>query len=708
MVFSPQVQNNGPMIYPDPSTPGFDGLRQVFDPRSIAIVGASNDKQKWGYWLTAGALRGAHRRTVRLVNPSGAPVCGQPTYRRLEELPEVPQLVATAVPLASFEAVVNSALELGAQAILAINAGFAESGAAGRRRQEELAERVRAKGAVMIGPNCLGIVDTSTELQLAWTQAGPAGLPSGPIAVVSQSGNVGLEIALTLRERGVGVSRFVSVGNQADLGVADFVGALIGHEATRVVVIYVEEFRHARDVLRAITAAREVGKDVVLLAPAGATAARAAQSHTGALATDAHIVQAACRDSGAIQTHSLAETVDLAEFLARSVPPRGRRIAVVSDGGGHAVLAADALDAVGLEVAPFSHTLQEALQSALDPSSTTTNPVDIAAANTRLEGIERAVNTILDTAEIDGIVVTGGLGAFAAFDPALEAAETESAVRMATCAAERQLPLIVHSMFAETPVLKAMNRAGALVYSDLQRGARALARAEASVVCPRVSFAPIPPAESTPIEDGYFAARTMLAEAGLVFPRAVEVTHAEAAVEAAEAVGWPVALKAVDLLHKSDTGGVALGLRDPSRLRAEFSAMSARTGSGRFSVEAMASHPDGIEMLIGARRDPTFGPLIVLGMGGLYAEVLNDTQITLAPAPVEHIIRLIGQLHAAPILVGTRGRPPLDVESLAHAAYLLAHVLMTNPAITDIEVNPLLVLPSGVIALDARVLSEVP
>lgn len=692
----------------NPPKPRGHELTQIFDPHTVAVVGATDDRGKWGYWLASGALKGAHRRTVYLINRSGRPVCGEPTYPSLDALPTAPQLVALAVPKAAFSDVVDTALGVGAEAILAVSSGFAESGSEGRRQQEDLAARVRDHGAMLVGPNCLGVVDTGTDLELAWTQAGVGGLPAGPAAVVSQSGNVGVEIALSLRGRGVGLSRFASVGNQADLSAVDFLASLVDHEPTRVVVLYLEEFRRPRELLRQITAARDAGKYVVVLAPAGANAARAAASHTGALATDAAIVQAACRDSGALLASSMAEALDLAEYLARAPLPRGRRAAVISDGGGHTVLAADVLESAGIEVVGFSANLQDELKRVLDPTAETRNPVDLAAANTRLDGFERAVETVLAAEEADTLVLSGGLGAFAAFDPSLADAEAASAIRMAEDAARRQVPLLVHSMFADTPVLDGMRQAGALISDNLAAAANALAKISDAVDRPRLRFDPQPRGTDEAVGAGYFGARELLADQGLKFPRAREVTGLAEALAAAEHVGWPVALKAVDLLHKSDAGGVALGIETPHQLSDEFTAMAARTRAKRFSIEAMANSRDGLELIVGARRDQTFGPVLVVGFGGIYAEVFRDTALTLLPAPVDHVERLLSGLRGAALLSGVRGRPPLDVESAARAAHIVGHTLLTHPAITDLEVNPLLVLPSGAMALDARVLSEDP
>ncbi|WP_193044694.1 acetate--CoA ligase family protein [Mycolicibacterium baixiangningiae] len=694
------VHSARPELHPD--------LKCIFDPASVAVVGASSDTNKWGGQLARGALVGEKRRPVYFVSASRDEVHGRPAVRSLSELPEVPELVALAVPLNAFEGVVGEALDLGVRALIAVNAGFAEAGIDGRRRQDDVVDRLRAAGAVMVGPNCLGVLDRHTDLDLVYDQAGPAGIPAGPVTVISQSGNVGLELVFGLRSRGIGTARFVSVGNQADLDIGHFVEAAITQDETEVIVIYAEEFRRARRLLSAMRKAGAAGKPVVLVTPRGEAAARAAQSHTGAMASNAAVIAAACRDAGVILADTLVEALDCADILVRQPRTIGRRVGVISDGGGHSVLACDALGESNFEIVPFSATLQTKLTEVLDPSSYVANPIDLAAANIRVNAFDDAATAVAASGEVDVLVVTGGLGAFTAIDPALEPAEIESVHTIGQVAQKHTLPLIVHSMFADSAgvVMERVRQSGASVFSDLADGVVALDKVLAARATPTRELAvDVAGGCSHEPVTGYFPARRALAARGVDFVEAEQVRTAEEAVVAARTIGYPVVLKAVDLLHKSDMGGVQLNISSDVELAAAFTSMRAATGSQEYSVESMISPGDSVELIVGARRDPVFGPLIMVGLGGIYAEILRDTALTLAPASADHVADLLRSLNAAALLQGARGKAPADIDAAARAAVAAAELLMSSEEITDVEINPLRVTAEGALALDARVIT---
>jgi acyl-CoA synthetase (NDP forming) len=306
-------------------------LRALFEPESVAVVGASDDPEKWGNWLARGALRGASRRAVHLVNRRGGEVMGRPAHPSLASLPEAPELAVLAVPPAAVEAAVDDAIAAGCRALVVITAGEAD-GDAGGRRDAALARRVREAGVILLGPNCLGVFDAAAELELVSND-----LPRGSIGLISQSGNLALEIGLLAEAAGLGFSRFVSVGNQADLDAGELIGELAAHDGTELIAIYVEDFRDGRAFTRAAEGAARAGKPVVLLAVERTEAtARAVRSHTGALASDSAAIDAACRAAGMERVRSPQELVDLAQGLLRAGVPRGRRVAVLRTAAGTA------------------------------------------------------------------------------------------------------------------------------------------------------------------------------------------------------------------------------------------------------------------------------------------------------------------------------------------------------------------------------------
>jgi acyl-CoA synthetase (NDP forming) len=687
-----------------PSPPARD-LNSFFDPSSVAVVGASDTPGKWGNAIAMGALLGAARRSVYLVNHSGRDVLGQPTYRSLSEVPEPPELVVLAVPMSGFDTAVDGALARGAKAIVAINAGFAEIGAAGADHQLELVRRVRSAGASLLGPNCMGLVDNDTALNVAWLPDGS--ISPGTVGVISQSGNLGYDISRQLNELGLGVSRWISLGNQADIGATDVIRSFAEHDTTRLIAIYCEDFRDGRAFLTATQEAVGSGKPVIVLAAGGNEAtARAARSHTGALTTDDALLDTVCRASGAVRVATPSELVDVAQILLGPARPRGRRMAVLSDGGGHAVISTAVVTSAGFRVEPFSDDLRRALTAATDDNAGTANPVDLASANTDPNAMERVIRAVVESGEADGIVMSGGFGSLELVDAELGKRELASAMEIARIVGDAKLPMISQTVAPETETNTRLRAAGVPVFREIERGVNALRRVAEAGEHPPEEIVDLPPEPDPPDMDGYFGARRLLIDGGLSFPEARPAETVTEALAAAERIGYPVVLKAVSLLHKSDEGGVALDLVDDRSLRDAVDRMHATIADPRYSVEAMVQEPDAVELVIGCRRDPRFGPVLLVGLGSIFTEVLRDFKLVLAPAAPAAIERALRSLQGASLLDGPRGRRPVDVAAVTAAAARISEVAARHPSIREIEVNPLLAYPGGAIALDARVVRD--
>ena len=666
-------------------------LRPLFDPRSVAVVGASADPSKWGHWIAAGALRGAHRRDVWLVNRNGGEILGREVFRSLEELPGRPELVAISLPAAAFEETVAASLAAGARAIVGITAGLGELDDEGREVERRVVERVRAAGAVLLGPNCLGVVDAATSLDLGMNEFAPGGL-----GLLSQSGNLALEVSALASDYGLGISRFASLGNQADLEAADLLGALAEDEHTRVIGVYCEDFRDGRAFARAAAASTEAGTPVVLLAAGGSEAgARAAASHTGALASDSAAVDAACRAAGILRVRTPKELVDRALAALAPHRPRGRRVVVVGDGGGTGVVAADLATDAGFELPRLSPALEARLRER-DPGVITANPVDLAGAGEQdFWSFERVLATVLTSGEADAVLFTGYFGGYGDMNAEFVAAEVEVAEAIARRAGETGCTLVVQAMYWRSEPVAALRRDGVPAYRDVEAAVSALAELVEIEERPRFGVPGAEP-EPTPVTDaGYLGARDLLAATGIAFPPARRAGSADEAVAAAQELGYPVAVKALGLLHKSDAGGVVLGLPADDAVAAAVREMDARLAPEGYSVEAMADGRDGVELIVGCRRDSRFGPIVLVGLGGVYAEVLRDTAVALAPASADELELLLGRLRGAAVLRGARGRPPVDVRAAAEAAAALSVVAATHPEIAEIEINPLLVGPCG-------------
>jgi acyl-CoA synthetase (NDP forming) len=679
------------------------GLSAFFDPRSVAILGASNNPAKWGQWLSRGALKGEGRRAVYLVNRNGGEVMGRKAYRSLDELPEPPELVALAVPAPAFEDAVGNALEAGAKAIVAITAGLGELGPEGLARERAVAERVRRAGARLLGPNCLGVFDAGAALELGSNE-----LPAGPVGLISQSGNLALELGLLLGEADLGFSRFASIGNQADVEVAELVDAFAEHDATRVLLVYCEDFRDGREFARAAARAQAAGTPVVLLTVGTSeVAVRAARSHTGALVSDLAAVDAACRAAGIVRVETPKELIDAAQAFLAPARPAGRRVAVVGDGGGQGVIAADVASARGLELPPLGADLAGKLSRILPPTASTRNPVDLAGGGEQdFENFERVVRLVLESGEVDAALMTTYFGGYSEYADEFRPREVAVAEATARVVADTGRPLVVHTMYWRSDPAAALRAAGVPVYREIEAAARALALLVESDEALPAGVPDLPAATDGRLAEGYWEARELLGATGLPLVEARRVTGEADALAAASALGYPVALKALGLDHKSDAGGVALALGDAEALRQAHADMETRLSPPAYSVERMASTALGVELIAGVRRDRRFGPIVLVGIGGIYAELLHDVAVALAPVDAAAAESLLRSLRAAPLLLGARGGAPVDLRAAAEAIATLSRLAAERTAIGEIEINPLLVTPEGAVGLDARLVLE--
>jgi acyl-CoA synthetase (NDP forming) len=670
------------------------GLDAFRDPRSVAVVGASARPEKWGHWLARGALAGGHRRRVHLVNARGGEVLGRPVHRGLDDLPEVPDLVAFAVPASALTAGVARATALGVPGLLAITAGVPDEAA--------LAATVAAgPGTRLLGPNCLGVYDAAAELSLAWGTFAPGGL-----AVVSQSGQLGVEIAGAAARAGIGVSRFVSVGSQLDVTAAEVLEDLAGHPATRAVALYLEGFGDGDRLLAALDRLRGAGRPVlVLTVGASGAARRTALSHTGSMTSGVDVVDAACRAVGAVRVDSPDRLADAAQLLLRGGPVRGRRVAVVADSGGQAALAADTAARCGLDVVPFPRALQDGLARRLPVQAALGNPVDLAGAGE--QDLATYAGTVAEVAPaVDAVVLSGYFGSYGHDTPAQQPAESAAARDLGAVAARHGVPVVVHSMAEGTDTVRELRASGVATYSGIEAALRAVATVRRLGEAP-LPRAPHPAAEPATPGDGYGAARAVLSAAGVAFPRAVELPPGTADPEPLCAgLAPPLVLKADWLEHKTEHGGVRTGLRDGAELAAAYADMVDRLGPHRFVVEEMDRRPGVVELLVSARRDPSFGPVVVVGAGGVRTELDPDLALELAPCTRETALAMIRRLRIAPLFDGWRGAPALDVAALAEVVVTVSGLLAARPDLAEIELNPVRVGPRGAVAVDALLVRD--
>jgi acyl-CoA synthetase (NDP forming)/RimJ/RimL family protein N-acetyltransferase len=687
------------------------GVAHVLRPRSVAVVGASDRAGSVGGAVVRNLLTAGFAGRLQPVNRSGGEVAGIAAVPSVGALQEPVELVVVAVPAVEVAGVARDCAAHGVRALIVLSDGFAEAGEAGQARQRELLDVCRRAGMRLVGPNCLGALNTDRSVRLDATFA-PTVPPAGNVAFLSQSGALGIAVIDAARELGIGLSSFVSVGDKADLSGNDFLAFWERDEATDVVLLYLESFGNPRKFARV---ARRVARKKPIVAVKGGRSeagATAAGSHTGALVTanDA-TVQALLRQAGVIPTDTLGELFDVAALLSRQQPPRGRRVAIVTNGGGLGILCADACAASGLEVAPLSTALRDRLAADAQPGAAVNNPVDLLAAATPAQ-IERTLARLGASGEVDAAITL--------YVPPMLSDPPAVAEAIARGAHAAGIPVASVLAMADPPRASL----GALpLYRFPEEAARALARAAAygewraepddpapcldaardaaaALIARALERGPgwLHPAEVAALLDAY----------GIARPAQHVVRSASAAARAARALGGPVALKAIadGVVHRSDVGAVVVGLRSQSAVGREAAAMRARLERAGhpthgFVVQAMA--PGGVELLLGVVSDPAIGPVVACAAGGTTAELESDAALRLTPLGPREARRMVRELRRFPVLDGFRGTPRCDVAAAEAMLLRLAALADAHPEVAELDCNPVVVSPRGAVAVDARV-----
>ncbi|WP_427008573.1 acetate--CoA ligase family protein [Pseudarthrobacter sp. H2] len=677
-------------------------LAALFDPTSIAIVGASNDPGKYGNWLAVRALRDSARRQAYLINRSRPTILGHPASPSLAALKGQVDLAVIAVPAAGFDEAVDDAITAEVKAIVAITAGLGETGVEGLARQDALVARLRTAGIPMLGPNCLGVLDNTTGLDATVNDFRP-----GSVSIISQSGNVAIDLAEHLSEQGLGVSRFASLGNCADLDVADLIDSCVDHEGTSAIAVYCEGFKDGRKFAAAAARAASAGKPLVLLSVGrGAASTRGAASHTGSLVTSHVVLEAVCEATGAELVSSPLEMAILLQALVRTRPPAGPRVAVLADGGGHASLASDSLEEAGLHVEEFSHGFSTQIAGELPPNAGVSNPIDIAGGGEQdISCFARVAKQLVASSESDSILMTGFFGGYSDYDPSILDGEVQAGRDIGSLVAGSGASFVAQTMFSDSAPAAALRESGIAVYRNVEHASWAMSR-----LVRRHQFAPqslpvLPAPTAAPlVETGYGRARSALAAAGIPFMPAAEVTTLRGLKAAAAKLHYPLVLKALGDEHKSDNGGVILNIPDLTGLLTAWDDVQVRLAPPSCSIEEMADTAGAVELIIGVRRDPTFGPIVLVGVGGVYTELLKDTRCALGPINTKQAKELLLSLRGAALLTGFRGKPAVAIDKAAQLLATLSHFAAEHPEIDEIECNPIAVTPTQALALDARII----
>ncbi len=680
-------------------------LRPFFSPASVAVIGASRRRGSIGGELFRNVLAADLAGTVYPINRSGESVAGVRGYRSIEEVPDPVELAVICVPAAQVLDAAESALQKGVRALCVISSGFAEVGAAGRELQERLLALVRAHGARLVGPNCLGVAVPGIGLNATFA---PRALPEGRIAFSSQSGALGLALLEKAAERSLGFSAFVSIGNKADVSSNDLLEWWEDDPQTAAVLLYLESFGNPRKFGRL---ARRVARQKPILAlKAGTTTAgaRAASSHTAALAGSEAAVDALFHQAGVLRSRSLEELVDAAALFSSQPLPAGRRVGVVTNAGGLGILCADACEAAGLELPTLSESTRQALAPLLPREASLANPVDFLGSAT-VETYEAALPVLLADPQLDALIVL--------FVPPVVAGAEDvgGAIRRAVTSSAPEKPVLAVVMSAEgTPTALRARGSPVATFPYPESAARALGLAAQRAEWLRRPAGTVP----SPAGIDSAAARRLVEETlrgsseiwldpartralleayGVpVVPERVAGTVEQAAAAAAE-LGFPVVVKtAAAGAHKTERGGVALDVRDEGEVRAAVERIGA-------PVVVQPYLRGGVELLAGVVQDPVFGPLVAFGPGGVLAELIGAASFRIAPLTDVDAEELVHSGKAGRLVAGFRGAPAADTEALVDLVLRLARLAEELPEAEELDLNPVIATERGCVAVDARI-----
>jgi acetyltransferase len=687
-------------------------LSRLFAPDRVAVVGASDEEGTVGYAVTSNLL-GSFEGEVVAVNPNRESVLGLSCHDSVADVGAV-DVVVVAVPAGIAVEVLREAAEVGIENVVVITAGFSEAGAEGSARERELTRIARAHDLNLVGPNSLGILNTGVGLNATF---GPLDPDPGGISFMSQSGAFITAVLDWAADRNLGFKDIVSLGNKAVLDESDFVREWGDDPETDVILGYLED---VSDGPAFIEAAREVTEDTpVVVVKSGRTdeGASAAASHTGAIAGSDEAYDAAFEQSGVVRVHTVQELFDFASILAGQPLPDGDSVAIVTNAGGPGVMTTDAVGDSRLDLAEFTDETLATLSEDLPEGANIYNPVDIIG-DAPVERFEATIDTVLADDTVEMAIVLSCPTATLSFDDLAAAT-----VRLRS---EHGTPLVATLMGGSSTESAAatLSDAGIPTYFDPARAVHSLeALAQYATIREQEYASP------TTFDVDRERAREILERAaergdtrlgvesmelldayGIPTPEGEVVSDPAAAVEVAEAIDGPVAMKIVSpaISHKSDIGGVEVGVKQ-SAVRSTYGNIVSRARNYQpdapivgVQVQEMVDLDAGTETIVGVNRDPQFGPLVMFGLGGIFVEIMEDTSFRVAPVSEPEVREMLGEIRAAPLLHGARGRTPADVDALVAVIQRVSQLVTDFPAITELDVNPVVAMPDGVAAVDLR------
>ncbi|UCE20116.1 MAG: acetate--CoA ligase family protein [Gemmatimonadota bacterium] len=704
---------------------GLNVSKALFSPKSVAVVGASSRKGSVGNAIFSNILLNGYTGIVYPVNPKAHGILGVRAYHTVWDLPGAVDLAVIIVPSAAVPAVLEECGEKGVKGAVVITAGFKEIGQEGLELEQKVKEALKKYNMLLIGPNCLGIINTDPGFSLNATFA--RSMPrQGNIAFISQSGALGVAALEYAREQNIGLSKFVSMGNKADVTETDLLMAFKDDPQTDVILLYLEELADPKGF---IEQARDITGDVqhkkpILAIKSGRTAegAKAASSHTGALASSDEAYDAVFIESGVLRVESLEELFDYAQAFANQPLPKDNRVAIVTNAGGPGIMATDVCIRRGLKLARLTEETTKKLRAELPPTANIHNPIDVIG-DAKSERYKSALNFVLEDKNVDGVIVIS--------TPQLMTDLQAIAKTVVETAQNTEKPILSCFMATEdiSETLRILDEEHVPHYLFPEAAARAMATmAEYAwwVHRPRTkvrNFANVRKDQAKQVIDRAKKegraflpepeAHAVLQAYGFPVLKSKLAVNLEEALAAAEDIGFPVVVKIVSpqILHKIDVGGVKVNIQTKGELRKAYQNLMASIKGNRpdaeiWGVFVQKMAENGKETIIGMNRDPHFGPILLFGLGGIYVELFKDVSFRIAPLRELGARRMIRQIRGYKMFEGFRGEPPSDTEAIAECLQRLSQLVIDCDEIDELDINPLIVYNEGdgAVVVDARIL----
>ncbi len=710
-------------------------LTPLFRPKSVALIGASSDTKKYGYWTAKSLIDNKFTGDLYLISKTAAgDILGHKPYPSISDVPGPVDLAIVGIAPKHILPVLEECAAKGVKAVIVVSTGFGEVGPEGKALEREMLAVARKSGMRIMGPNCMGLFSSAPSLN-----ASIIDLDKGHMGLVLQSGNFGIDINFNAKKRGLGYSCWATIGNQIDLRFPDFVEYLGQDDETRVVMMYMEGLRVSsvddgrsflekarRTTLNKPIAAIKIGRS-----EAGA---RAAVSHTGSLAGSEKIFDAALSQAGVVRVDTPNELLDVAEAFSRCKPPKGNRIAILTDGGGHGVMATDTAEQFGLNAFVLSEETQQKIRAVLKPHCPIKNPVDLAGTP---EGdmwvFDRCAEILLADPEVDGLVIVGLYGGYCDLSEEFRQLEMDVAKSLVERAATSDKPVVMHSIYQpqQPESLQYITKNGFPVYGSIDAAMRAMGalvgfnakreriREELAAMPPQL------PADRLDKARAIFAKARAQGRVNLVETEARDVLRAygfrlpahglaqsadEAAAMFADIAGGKAVMKIVspEILHKTDAGGVILNVDSERKARDAYATLLANAkkydaDANIYGVLVTPMLAGGIECIIGSSSDVTFGPTVMFGLGGIFVEVLKDVAFRVAPVNAPEAGRMLREIKGYPMLEGVRGKKGVNIPALAEAVSKLSHMVTELADVAEVDLNPVFATENGLDIVDARI-----